>query len=104
MEEGHADRLEIMSASRAALKASDNQEILSATYKYLGSQAPIDSGYNTTTGNDEDAGVRDTHAQALRTLLASFDIILAPSDSQLHDEPVAEFVEEMKLRLKIESN
>ena len=90
---------EVMSASRAALKASDNEIVIEKVRNYQGFQASIDNGYNTTTGNDEDAKLREEVAQEIRTSLGEIGVLLVPSENPALDESVAEFVKEMDLRL-----
>lgn len=87
--------LEHVSASKAALQASDNMEIITAVQNYLGVQAAIDHGYNESAGNLLDGSDRDTYTEKITQLLIDSKIHLAEGVS------IKDFVDEMDERFKL---
>lgn len=97
---------ELMSASRAALKASDNETVIAVVREYLSLKKAIDSDPSSgfRMPSQEDAGFREEKALEIRKLLKDAGIELRLSEDTTADDAVAEFVEEMSLRLYRNAN
>ena len=100
------NKAEIMPASRAVLKSSDNEAVITVVQEYISLKKAIDSDPSSgfRMPSQEDAGVREEKALEIRKLLKDAGIELRLSEDATADDAVAEFVEEMSLRLYRSAN